>query len=210
MLTEARLRALRAQLNPHFLFNTLQSLLALVRTDADTAERALERFGDLLRYALRIQRDGTDEVPLSQEWAFVEDYLALEKLRLDDRLRLRLDKDAEALSCRVPAFCLQTLVENAIRHAVAPHSAGARVTVAAARRDGRLHLSVEDDGPGADLARSPQDSGLGLSIVRRRLASLYGTDAAVVVDTSPGCGFRVRIDMPARPAAAHAAEAHGA
>ncbi len=120
----AELETLRAQLNPHFLFNTLHSLLSLVRRDPQAAEDALERFGDLLRYTLRTQSGEADDVTLGAEWGFVSNYLELERLRLGDRLRLHASIDATALSARVPAFCLQPLVENAIRHSVAPRSGG--------------------------------------------------------------------------------------
>jgi LytS/YehU family sensor histidine kinase len=115
---EAELKALRAQVNPHFLFNTLHSLLALVRRDARAAEEALEQFGDLMRYALRVQQETGDEVLLAEEWTFTQDYLALEKLRLGDRLQVHTDIDDTALARNVPSFSLQPLLENAIGHCI--------------------------------------------------------------------------------------------
>ena len=108
--TQAELRALRAQLNPHFLFNTLHTLLALVRRDQKAAEEALEQFGELLHYSLGVHQDGREDVPFAEEWEFVRNYLALEKLRLGERLHLELDVDTEVLDCTVPAFSLQPLV----------------------------------------------------------------------------------------------------
>jgi signal transduction histidine kinase len=193
---EAELKALRAQVNPHFLFNTLHSLLALVRRDAGAAEDALEQFGDLMRYALRVQQESGDEVLLAEEWTFAQDYLALEKLRLGDRLTIHTEIDDAALSHGVPSFSLQPLLENSIGHAIAPRAAGGNIWIRASVEQGRLVLEVRDDGEGADQAEIEASSGTGLSLLRRRLEALYGDDAAMTTRTDDA-GFTVSVEVPA-------------
>jgi signal transduction histidine kinase len=192
---QAQLVALRAQLNPHFLFNALHSVAALVRHDPRAAEAALDRLGDLLRYAL--DEGAGETVHLADEWAFASDYLELEKLRLGDRLHLVASFDDEALDCRVPPFVLQPLVENAVRHGIAVRPEGGSLTVEARRRDDRLAIRVEDDGPGADPAAVEHASGLGLKGVRRQVDARYGGLGSVAVATGPGRGFRVDVEIPA-------------
>lgn len=205
---EAELKALRAQVNPHFLFNTLHSLLALVRRDARAAEEALEQFGDLMRYALRVQQETGDEVLLAEEWTFTQDYMALEKLRLGDRLQVHTDIDDAALARNVPSFSLQPLLENAIGHAIAPRASGGSVWIRAVVDAGRLTLEVRDDGPGADDAAIEASRGTGLRLLRRRLAALYGDRAALTTRTGNG-GFTVTVELPAssEPAAEEGREA---
>ena len=120
----AELAALRTQLNPHFLLNTLHTLLGLVRREPALAERALERLGELMYYGLRLHRQGVDQVSLREEWDFVSGYLDIERLRMGDRLRLELDGEADAMDCLVPPFALQPLVENAVLHGIAPAQGG--------------------------------------------------------------------------------------
>ena len=193
---EAELKALRAQVNPHFLFNTLHSLIALVRRDARAAEDALEQFGDLMRYALRVQQEGGDEVLLAEEWAFAQDYLALEKLRLGDRLKVHADLDDAALAYAVPSFSLQPLLENSIRHAIAPYTAGGNIWIRASIDKRRLLLEVRDDGKGADEAAIAASAGSGLSLLRRRLEALHG-DAAALTTRTDDAGFTVIVEVPA-------------
>ena len=123
----AELEALRSQLQPHFILNTFHALIGLVRRDPALAEEALEKLGELLRYALRIQREGRDEVSLGEEWAFVSTYLDLERLRLGERLRVSFTAEDGVLASHLPSLALQTLVENAVRHAVAPRVEGGRI-----------------------------------------------------------------------------------
>jgi signal transduction histidine kinase len=215
----AELRALRAQLNPHFLFNALHTLLALVRREPAAAERAIEQLGELLHYVLASPAPGEastgegsagegdagaggEEVRLAREWEFVRNYLALEELRLAERLRLEVAVDAETLDARVPAFCLQPLVENAIRHAVAPRAGGGRVRIEIGRAGDDLRLAVSDDGPGAEPGAAEAGNGRGLALVRRRLAALYGERAALRIDTAPGRGFTAEVRLPWRDVAA--------
>ena len=192
----AEMEALRGQLNPHFLFNSLHSITALVRSDPPRAEEALLQFAGLLRRVLELKREPADEVSLAEEMTFVDDYLAIERLRLGERLRVTRTISAEALSCRLPAFSVQPLVENAIRYAVAPRRDGGTVTLDGAVRDGRLVFTVADDGTGADPAAMAAASGVGLSVIRRRLQLRYGDRAAFNVDTAPGKGFRVTLALP--------------
>jgi signal transduction histidine kinase len=192
---QAELQALRAQINPHFLFNTLHSLMALVREDSQAAEDALEQFAGLLRYALRVHKDSLEEVPLREEWMFVSDYLALEQLRLGDRLRLETDLDPQALECLVPAFCLQPIVENAVRHGIAPRSSVGRLTIRAHCNED-LVLQVRDDGPGAMPSAFNQSQGLGVRTVRQRLSALYGESAGVTAEKPVDGGFAVSIHIP--------------
>jgi two-component system LytT family sensor kinase len=207
----AELHALRAQLDPHFLFNTLHSLMALVRSDARAAEQAVERFGDLLRYVLDVNRDRREEVPLAEEWAFVRSYLALEELRLGSRLRVVHHVDPDLFDSLVPTFALQPLVENAIRHAIAPHTRGGTVTITA-RADGtdRLVLEVRDDGPGTTPERALAATGVGLRVLRQRLEALYGPAARLEIATAPTEGFSASITLPMRTAAATAPITHHA
>ena len=208
--SRAELHALRAQLDPHFLFNTLHSLVALARRDPAAVERGLETFGAMLRYVLDGNRRGggeglaaprdavDDDVSLSDELAFVRDYLALERLRLGDRLRVEESLDDEALECVVPPFTVQPLVENAIRHGLAPRAAGGTLRlVAALDAEGALSIEVADDGVGCDPAEPHGARGLGLALVRRRLAARFGSTVRLETVAAPGEGFRVRITIPA-------------
>ena len=195
----AELAALRAQLNPHFLFNTLHTVLGLVRRDPALAEEALQDLGDVLRYALSVQRD-RDQVPLRDELEFVQRYLAIERLRLGDRLRIDEDISPAALDARLPAFTVQPLVENAIRYAVACRAQGGSVRIAARRTgDGPLHLTISDDGATPPRETSGAGQGLGLTLVRQRLEAAHGA-AAHLVATRGDTGFTVTIEVPQDPA----------
>ncbi len=193
----AELQALRAQLNPHFLFNTLHSVTALVRRDPLKAEAALERFGDLLRYVLDVNREILDEVAVADELDFVRSYLSLEQLRLGDRLRVEEDVDPETLDCLIPSFTLQPLVENAIRHGIAPHARTGTLRIASHLEGIRVVMTVSDDGDGAVAESLGSAEGLGLRAVRQRLEARYGSNASFEVTTRPGDGFAVRITLPA-------------
>lgn len=193
----AELQALRAQINPHFLFNTLHSTLALVRTDSAAAEDAIEQFGDLLRYTTRTQAESLDRVPLREEWAFVRNYLSLERLRLGERLRVSASLHESIEEHLVPAFCLQPLVENAVRHGISPRASGGHVWLQADRTPEGILLEVRDDGPGCDPQRVTGNGRLGLRLVRQRLDVLYAGKAVFDVKTAPGQGFHVRLVIPA-------------
>lgn len=194
---DAELRALRAQLNPHFLFNTLHSITALVRIDPADGERALEHFASLLRYVLDVNRERSEEVPLEEELGFVRTYLALERLRLGDRLQVEEEIDPDALECLVLGFSLQPLVENAIRHGIAPRSGRTTLRIAAHLEGDQLVLEVADDGSGADGPAVAEASGVGLSAVRQRLETRWGNQARLEIVTAPRSGFLVRLVLPA-------------
>jgi hypothetical protein len=193
--SQAELRALRARLNPHFLFNTLHTLLVLVRRDPDAAEEALEQLGGLLHYVLGVE-EGGDEVTLRSEWEFARNYLALERLRLGSRLRLDCRIAPEALDVRVPAFCLQPLLENAVRHAIAPRPEGGTLTIVAERRGEELWLSVANEI--RETAPEGVRHGTGLRLLRERLSAIYGDAARLQVDLEAGDRFVVSMSLPAR------------
>lgn len=196
--SRAELEALKGKLQPHFLFNTLHTLTALVRTEPKQAELALLKLGDVLRYVLQMKREGAgDEVPLAEEWAFVQQYLGIEQLRLGERLRIEGTMTPEALDCVVPIFSLQPIVENAINHAIAPRTKGGTLRFSGRVVDGLLELEVADDGPGADPVVVEESKGFGLSVVRQRLALRFPGESSVTVNTAPGQGFRVVIRCPA-------------
>jgi signal transduction histidine kinase len=193
-LAEARLGALRMQLNPHFLFNSLNAITVLVR-DQNTAaaSRMLELLSDVLRLALRA--DGSHETPLSTELDFLERYLAIEQVRFSDRLRPRIQVDAAIRRAAVPQLILQPLVENALRHGIA-RRADAGLLEVTARRDGdTLVLTVRDDGPGLEPAGQPA-AGVGLANTRARLAALYGDRATLEIANAAGGGVLVTIRLP--------------
>ncbi|HEX6037683.1 sensor histidine kinase [Longimicrobium sp.] len=193
----AEMQALRAQINPHFLFNTLHSLLELVSAGDGRAEEAIERFGALLHRTIDVRRSAADDVPLDEEIQLVRDYLWIEQLRLGTRLIAELEVDDDALRCTVPSFVLQPLVENAVKHAASARVAPTFIRVRAAREGGRLLLSVEDDGPGAILEQVERAPGAGLRLVRGRLEARYGNEGQMRITTAPGAGFRVDLALPA-------------
>lgn len=192
----AELAAIRGRLNPHFLFNTLHTLTALVRRDPETAEHALERFGDMLRYVLDVKRSAREDVSLGDELQFVRDYLSLEQLRLGDRLHAVERVDPETLDCRIPSLTLQPLVENAIKYGVAHRAKGGRLEVAATFEGDTLVLEVRDDGPGAPANVQDAAQGMGLRAVRQALETRYAGRANFAVTTAPGEGFAVVISLP--------------
>jgi sensor histidine kinase YesM len=197
----AELAAIRGQLNPHFLFNTLHTLTALVRRDPETAEQALERFGETLRYVLDVKRSAREDVTLADELQFVRSYLSLEQLRLGDRLTAVERIDPDALDARIPSLTLQPLVENAIKYGIAPRARGGRLEIAASFNDETLVLEVRDDGPGATSTVAEDAGGMGLRAVRQALETRYAGQARFRVVTAPGEGFAVLIDLPLRSTA---------
>ena len=199
LLARTELAALRNKLNPHFLFNTLHSIIALTRKDAPRAEKALLMFSDLLRYVLDTEKSGLDQVPLAQELDFTRDYLALEALRLGDRLTVDWQVDEAALACAVPALSVQPLVENSIRHAFNPRRAAGTLRIAVRLQAGQLCIDVIDDGPGAEPDALARGSGLGVKTVARRLALMHGDAGSLRIETRPGAGFAAHLTLPAAP-----------
>jgi LytS/YehU family sensor histidine kinase len=192
---EADLAALRAHINPHFLFNTLHSVCELLRSDPASAEEAIERLAELFRYALRLDRQRIDVVRLDEEWSFTNGYLWLEQLRMGPRLRIDAELDESALSCMVPPFTLQPIVENAIRHGVGPKPAGGTVVVRAREVGDELVVTVRDDGVGSSDPNVPP-GGLGLRSVKQRLEARHGGAASVDAAATPA-GYAVTIKLPA-------------
>ncbi len=192
-LVYAELRALKMQLHPHFLFNTLNTITSFVRNEPVVAERMIARLSELLRHAL--QNAGVHEVTLAEEIRFVRGYLEIEQARFEDRLRVSWDIEPGVHSARVPHLILQPLVENAIQHGIAPRASGGHVEIAARRRDGTLELIVRDDGVG--IVGPTTVSGVGLSNTRARLRQLYGPQCALHVDGQPG-GVEVSVRLPFR------------
>ena len=190
----AELQSLRAQLNPHFLFNTLHSITALVRADAARAEGALEQLAACLRHVLAVNAAGTDDIALGDELDFVRDYLALERLRHGDRLRVVEEIDPDVLDALVLPFLLQPLVENPIRHGMAPLSRPVTIRLSAHAVEDELLLEVADDGAGS--TGSTRDGGIGLGALRQRLQARHERAASLRVTTAPGEGFRVHLTLP--------------
>jgi len=198
-LSEAELQALKMQLHPHFLFNTLQAISVLIKDDPDAAQRVLVRLGDLLRTVIDSAR--VREVPLRDELGFLDQYLDIQRVRFGQRLTLRRDIDQAALDLLVPPLLLQPLAENSVRHAIDPTLAGGTIDVTARVENGRLRLRLRDDGPGFPLGMpGPGGSGLGLSNTRARLEQLYGGSHRFLAANAPEGGAVVEIDLPARHA----------
>jgi two-component system LytT family sensor kinase len=180
-LVSTELEALQARINPHFLFNTLNSIAALIREDPARAEAVTLQLSALFRYTLQAHRQGL--VSLEDEIAIVEGYLGIEQERLADRLTFAVDIDRSLLAVRVPALVLQPLVENAIKHGVAESVAGGTVRVRGWREGDRVLITVTDTGDGTSTA---QGTGEGLASVRTRLRATFGSDAGVTLTSSNG------------------------
>ncbi len=192
-LAEAQTAALRAQLQPHFLFNALNTIAASAHDDPVLTVRLIARVGDLLR--LSMEGPPGQWTSLAEELVFADAYLAIESERLGDRLRIVKDIEPDALAARLPSLVIQPLVENAVRHGLAPRARGGELILRARRVGDRLHLTVADNGSGAKTVTE----GVGLRNTRLRLTQLYGARHIFAVESEPGQGFTVRIEIPYDP-----------
>jgi len=197
-LGQARLEALRMQIQPHFLFNALNTVAMLVRNnEGGRAVEMVAGLGELLRSSL--SEGASQEVTLEDELKFVRRYLAIEEFRFPDRLRVEVDVSDELLHAEVPNLILQPLVENAVRHGVAKSSSSGLVRISARRQNGWLELAVEDDGPGLPAGRRPDAGrGIGLRNVRSRLEQLYGGRQEFVIENARPKGAAARLRIPFR------------
>ncbi|MGD2121753.1 MAG: histidine kinase [Gemmatimonadota bacterium] len=193
---EAEAKAVRAQFNPHFVFNTLHSLMLLVRADPSAAERAIEDVASLIRYASVLERRDQDVVALGEEVEIARRYVGLEALRLEDRLKVLWEIEPDLDQVPVPPFSLQTLLENAIKHGISPKESGGTIHVQVKGDAGHLTVTVKDDGMGADPGEVLKAEGKGLNLLQRRLATLFGQESSLSWETSPGAGFAAVLNLP--------------
>jgi two-component system LytT family sensor kinase len=198
-LSQAQLEVLKIQLHPHFLFNTLHAIASLTAEDPAAATRMIAQLSELLRCSLR--RIGTQEVALHEELEVVRLYAGIQLARFEDRLVVEYQVEPDTLTALVPSLLLQPLVENAIRHGIAPRREGGRVIVGARRDDRRLRLWVADDGPGLSTGQPVTGSGLGLENTRARLAHLYGRDQSLELRNRVAGGLEVSLTFPFRATA---------
>jgi two-component system, LytTR family, sensor kinase len=194
-LNEARLAALTSQINPHFLFNTLNSVSSLIRTNPEQARSVVYRLSSILR---RLLRKTDNLTPLREELAFIDNYMTIEMVRFGEKLRFIKEIEPQTLDRLVPSMLLQPLIENSIRHGLATKVDGGMIRVRSYLADGRLHLVVEDDGVGIPEARLATlfEQGIGVSNVNERMKVLYGPDYRMWIDSKPGEGTRTGIEIP--------------
>lgn len=195
LLMHARLEALTSQINPHFLFNTLNSVASLIRTNPAQARLMVQMLSRILR---RLLRKHDNFSVLREELDFIEDYLSIEVMRFGDKLRFEKEVDAKTLDLLVPSMLLQPLIENCIKHGLSSKVEGGTVRLRSARVDGRLHLMVEDDGVGIPEPRLANllERGIGVSNVNERLKVLFGADYRMWIDSHVGRGTRIEIEVP--------------
>ncbi len=199
-LMEAEVRALRAQISPHFIYNSLGAIASFVRTDPDRARELLLEFADFTRYSFRKHGEFTT---LAEELRSIERYLMLEQARFGDRLRVTLRIAPEVLPVAIPFLCLQPLVENAVQHGLEGRPDGGQITIIAEDRDRECLITIEDDGAGDDpervrraLAADVSIDSVGLGNVDERLRRAFGEDYGLVVETAPGAGTKVSVRVP--------------
>jgi len=193
LAANARMDALRARLNPHFLFNALHTLAALAKFRPQLAEGAIERLGDMLRYTLK--EDGRDLVEFSEEYNFAQQYIAFEQLRYEDRLKVDLQIDPGSFHFEVPPFSIQTLAENAVHHAIGVRAEGGSIWISSSCEAGTLRVTVRDDGPG-DAGETGTSHQIGLKTLRERLLASFGASALLQVHSGPE-GFQAYFEVPA-------------
>lgn len=200
-LAEARLDALRMQVNPHFLFNTLNAISALVERDPAGVRRMIARLSELLRHT--IDRNRTDEVPLREELAFIRRYIEIMEIRFQGRLRVRMEIENEVLDALVPDFILQPIVENALEHGVTRAAGAGEITIAARRDGDRVILTVRDNGPG--ISENVSSGGVGVANTRERIEHLYGDQGRLMLAPAAEGGTIAEIAIPFRAAGASGA-----
>src|SRR5262245_46459654 len=202
-VTEAQLQALKMQLHPHFLFNTLNSISALLDEDVDAADQMLARLGDFLR--LTLENSGAQRVTLQEELEFLRCYLEIERVRFQDRLTVDMQIEPEALDAGVPNLILQPIVENAIRHGIVSRIAPGKIDISAKRCGNTLRLQVRDNGPGLSLnegAGASIKEGLGLANTRARLEQMYRAAHSFEMRDAPEGGLQVTLEIPFETASA--------
>lgn len=192
-LTQARLEALRMQINPHFLFNTLHAISTIVERDPAGVRRIITRLSELLRYTL--EDTGAQEVPLKEELRFLDGYLDIQRIRFQEQLQVEKHIAPETLDALVPTLILQPLVENAVKHGTSRAEGPGHLTIRAEQDKGVLRLRVEDNGPGLSDG-DPLEMGLGLRNTQERLQGLYGEAAALTLQSEVGGGFIAEITLP--------------
>lgn len=196
-LTRSQLQMLKMQIHPHFLFNTLHAISTLVHRDPDAAERTIANLSEMLRTTLAHEQ--SQEVELREELSLLEPYLEIQKTRFGNRLTVETEVDPETERAMVPHLILQPLVENAIRHGIAPRRQGGRVEIHASRSNGTLRLEVRDDGRGfLPDSNTLRVGAVGLANTRARLEQLYGRDHGLAITSAPDCGAKVEIAIPFR------------
>ncbi len=196
-LAQAQLQALKMQLQPHFLFNALNSISSLTLEDPRAAVHMIARLGDFLR--LTIETNGTQEVSLARELEFLRCYLEIEQIRFRDRLRVKIEAEPESLDARVPNLILQPIIENAIKHGISARASSGKIEIAARRHNGHLQIEVRDDGPGLPppgMGLRGLFPGVGLANTRERLRQLYKDDFDLAVQDAPAGGAVVRLEIP--------------
>jgi len=198
-LSEAQLEALRSQIHPHFLFNTLHGISTLMHRDVEAADRMLTRLSDLLR--LTMQHRDRNEISLRDELALVEHYIEIMRIRFGDRLTVTHRIGSETLDALVPQFLLQPLVENALDHGIARTSGPGTIDISADTNDGKLEIAISDNGLHSSGAVGKKKSGIGLANTRRRLEQLYGQSQSISLEKLPDRGTRVTVAIPFHRAA---------
>ncbi len=197
-LVQAELQVLKMQLQPHFLFNTLHAISALMHKDVEAADRMMARLSDLLR--LTLDNTGVHEVTLKKELEFLEGYLEIEQTRFQDRLTVTTNIGPETLDACVPNLILQPLVENAIRHGIEPFRKRGQIEISARRDNGSLHVEIHDSGPGIkNSANSDMKEGIGLANTRARLTQLYAENFSLDLCSQAADGFTVTLNLPFTP-----------
>lgn len=192
-LAEARLEALKMQLQPHFLFNTLNSISVLMRDDVAIANKMLVQLSELLRVALK--SESSQEISLKEELEFLRGYLEIEQMRFQDRLKVDFAVENETLEAQIPNLILQPIVENAIRHGIAPHAEAGKILIESKRSNGFVELSVSDNGAGL-TASSKNSNGIGLKNTQERLEKLYGKEQKIELVSGENGGLQVKIKIP--------------
>ena len=196
LLLRARMDALSSQINPHFLFNTLNTVSALIRIDPDSARGVVLKLSNILR---RLLRKHETFVPLREELAFIDDYLDIEVARFGrDNLDIVKEIGADTLEIFIPSMLLQPVVENSLKHGLGPKLEGGKIHLRTSNRDGRLHIEIQDNGVGISEEKMPDVyvEGIGLSNVRERLRVLYGDDFRLDIQSQEGQGTIIHIDVP--------------
>ncbi|HEX8183489.1 MAG TPA: histidine kinase [Blastocatellia bacterium] len=209
-LARAELQALKMQLHPHFLFNTLHSISALQLKDIAAANRMIARLGDFLR--LTLDNSGAQEVSLQKELDFLKCYLEIERIRFQDRLTVNMEVEPQTLDARVPNLILQPIVENAIKHGISPRAAPGRIDIRAKRENGLLRLQIEDNGRGINSNGKGVHiikEGLGIANTRARLEQLYGASYRFDLHNAGAGGFIVTMEIPLKVEAATRAHSNG-